>query len=72
MKRIEFVDGKCPYWEIEVDTGSRLGYANVRSTKDPNQDFKKYWAYVIVWTAVNKPFGCSEYSLRVPYERDAK
>lgn len=70
IRRIEYFEAKCPYWEIEVYTGARVDTAVLRSTEKP--DIKKDWNYVLVWNVTTRTFGCATYSVRVPYERETK
>jgi hypothetical protein len=70
IRRIEFVEAKCPYWEVEIYTGARVDTTFLRSTEKP--DIKKDWNYVLVWTLTNRTFSCPTYQIRVPYERETK
>lgn len=68
VKSITEYGGSCPGWEVELETGSRLNKAIVRSTTKP--DLKVDYNYVLVWTATSKLTGCPTYTLRIPWERE--
>jgi hypothetical protein len=61
--RVEELKGKCPTWEVELMTSSRIGEVTVHSDSKP--DLMVGGAYRLRWTATTTLLECPVYKLEV-------